>query len=209
MMPGIGPMDEHFVNQSPQRGTAALSGCVVPYSSLSLSSPTSSKYECLVDRNADNNGPEDLIQQTFFGELQRVVQLNLPKSFEIYHPQDETILLAHIKTCDVTENEDGFWEYSTMKPSPHFMDLKTIACVVGRVYDRGRWTFIDRSRPTAGVEMASPPSSSQSSDVTNFLTSDESDSDSASSSEVFSMLVSPSASGSPMVLDTSSAESSE
>ena len=69
----------------------------------SVTSLTPSKYECLVDRNAENNEPEDLIQQTFFGELQRVVQLNLPQSLEIHQPQDETVLLAHIKTCDVEQ----------------------------------------------------------------------------------------------------------
>jgi len=171
---------------------------------------TSLKYECLIDRNADNNGPDDLIQQTFFGELQRVVQLDLPKSSKIHHPQAETILLTHIKTCEATENEDGFWEYSTMRPSPHFADLKTIVCVVGRIHDRGHWTFIDRSGPTAHIEMASPPSSSRSSDITDFSTSDESESNSSSSSEVSSMLVSSLAgNGSPMDLGTSSAGSSE
>lgn len=173
---------------------------------LGYVSQTPPKYECLVDRNANNNEPEELVCETFFGELQRVVQLDLPKSLEIHQPQDETILLAHIKTCDVTENEDGFWEYSTIKPSPHFVDLKTITCVVGRVHDRGRWVFIDRSGPTAGVEMASPPSSSQSSDVTDFSTSDELDSDSASSLGDSSMSVSSSAvSSGAMNLDTSSA----
>lgn len=173
-----------------------------------LVSPSISKYECLVDRNANNDEPEDLVQQSFFGELQRVVQLDLPKSLEIHLPEGETILLAHIKTCDATENEDGFWEYSTMKPSPHFMDLKTVVCVVGRVFDRGRWTFIDRSGPTAHIEMATPSSSSQASDVTDFSTSDESDSESASLSETSSMSVSSSSNGSPMNLDRSSAGSS-
>ena len=184
-----------------------------------LVSPNSLKYECLIDQNADNDGPEDLIQQTFFGELQRVVQLDLPKSSEIHHPQAKTILLTHIKTCEATKNEDGFWEYSTIKPSPHFVDLNTIVCVVGRIHDRGHWTFIDRSGPTAHVEMVSLPSSSQSSDITDFSTSDESDSDEDGElafdeddkSEFSSMLVSSSASvgGSPMDLGTSSAESSE
>ena len=113
-----------------------------------------SKYECLVDRNTDNDEPEDFTQQTFFGELQRVVRLDLQKSPEIHQPQDETLLLAHIKTCNATENDDGFWEYSTMKSSPHFVDLTTISCVVGRVFDRGLWSLIDRSGSTAHVEMA-------------------------------------------------------
>ena len=70
-----------------------------------------------------------------------------------------------------------------MKHSPQFADLMTISCVVGRVFDQGQWTFVDRSGPTAHVEMASPPSSSQSSDVTDFLTSDESDPKQLSSPE--------------------------
>ena len=194
----------HIASQILQRGTAALFVCVGVRSLSFLSSPVSFKYECLVDRNANNNRPEDLVQQTFFGELQRVVQLNLPKSSKIHQPQDETVLLAHIQTCDATENEDHFWEYSAMRPSLHFIDLKAIACVVGRVYDRGRWSFIDRSGPTAHVEMASPPSSSQCSNVTDFSTSDDSDS-ALDSSQTSS---SPSSKGSPMDVDVSSTGSS-
>jgi len=105
------------------------------------------------------------------------------------------------QACDAIENEDGLWEYSTTKSVPHFVDLNAIACVVGRVYDRGRWTFIDRSGPTARVEMASPPSSSECSDVTDFSTSDEDpDEESVSGSS--------STKGSPMDLDASSTGSS-
>ena len=91
-----------------------------------------------------------------------------------------------------------------MRPSLHFIDLKAIACVVGRVYDQGCWSFIDRSGPMAHIEMASPPSLSQCSDVTNFLTSDNSDS-ALDSSQTSS---SPSSKGSPMDVDTSSMGSS-
>jgi hypothetical protein len=178
------------------------------YSPSFFVSRTSLKYECLVDCNADNEGPEDLIRETFFGELQRVVQLDLPKSSELHHYQDETILLAHVRTCNAIENDDGFWEYTSINHSPHFVDLKTIACVVGRVHDRGRWTFVDRSGSTAHAKMASPPSSSQCSDVTDFSTSDESDSSPGSLSEGSLMSGSSpaDANGSPMDLDTSSSE---
>ena len=97
-----------------------------------------------------------------------------------------------------------------MKHSPYFVDLTTISCVVGRVFDREKWTFIDRSRPTAHVEMASPPSSSQSSDVTDFSTSDESDPEHVSSPEELPMdLDSSPADGTPMDLDMASTGSSE
>ena len=95
-----------------------------------------------------------------------------------------------------------------MKPSPHFIDLNTIVCIVGRVYNRGRWSFVDRSGPTVHVKMATSSLSSQSSDVTDFSTSDESDSELVSSSEASLMSVSSSNDGSPMNLDTSSTGSS-
>ena len=71
-------------------------------------------------------------------------------------------------------------------------NLETTFCVVGRV---------DRSGPTAHVEMASPPSSSQCSDVTDFSTSEESDSGVRPSLGSFPMSDSSSARGSPMDLD--------
>ena len=188
-----------------------LCSCTLHSLCLIFISLTLPKYECLVDRNADNNEPEDLIQKTFFGELQRVIQFDLPQSVDIHHPQNETILLAHIKTCNATEREGNLWDYSTIRPSPHFVDLKAVSCVVGRVFDRERWTFIDRSGPTADAKMASPPSSSECSDVTDFSTSDESDSDpGADLDDALSLDVSSvDLNGSPMDLDESSAGSSE
>ena len=120
--------------------------------------------------NASNNLPEDLTVETSFAQLLRIVQLDLPPSNELYHRKAETVLLAHVKTCNATQNEDGLWEYSTMGKS-HFVDLNSIQCSVGRVHDRGKWTFIDRSGPTAHIEIASPATSSQSS-ITDLSTSD-------------------------------------
>ena len=91
-----------------------------------------------------------------------------------------------------------------MKPLLHFMGLKAIACIVERVYDQGCWMFIDRSGPTACIEMVSPLLSSQSSDITDILTSNESDSDSVSLSKVSSMSVSLPTNGNLMNLDASS-----
>ena len=142
-----------------------------------------------------------------------MVKLDLPRSCEIHQPQEETVLLAHLKTCEAVENEDGFWEYSLMKPSLHFMDLNTIVCIVGRVRDRGRWIFVDRSGPTVHVKMASPPSS-QCSDVTDFSTTDESESGSGDPESLSggSLSLNHPANdlgGAPMDVDTSSGGSSD
>jgi hypothetical protein len=133
-----------------------------------------------VDRNASsNNLPEDLVIETSFAQLLRIVRLDLPPSSELYHPEAETVLLAHIRSCNASRNEDDIWEYTTMGRS-HFIDLNSIQCSVGRIHDRGKWTFIDRSAPTAHIEIASPATESQSS-ITDPSTFDSFGSDSSSS----------------------------
>lgn len=137
-------MVRHIASQILQRGTAALFMCIGVRSLSLLSSPVSLKYECLVDRNTSNNRPEDLIQQTFFGELQRVVQLDLPKSSEIHQPQDETVLLTHIQTCDATENEDHFWEYSAMRPEGNCLCCWQGLQPGALVFHQQKWTHSTR-----------------------------------------------------------------
>jgi len=133
-----------------------------------------------VDTNASSDLPEDLVMKTFFAQLLRIVRLDLPSSPELYHLKAETVLLAHVVTCNATQNEDGQWQYSTMGKT-HFIDLNLIQCSVGRVQDQGKWTFIDRSGPTANIEIASPATSSQSS-ITYDSTSDDLGSETSSSS---------------------------
>jgi len=118
--------------------------------------------------------------ETSFAQLLRIIQLDIPPSAKLYHPKAETVLLAHVKTCNATQNADGLWEYSTMGKS-HFIDLNLVQCSVGWVHDRGKWNFIDRSGPTANIEIASPATSSQSS-ITDISTSDSFKSDSSSGS---------------------------
>jgi hypothetical protein len=136
------------------------------------------KYESLVDKNASNNLPEDFVVETSFAQLLRIVRLDLPPSPELYHLKPETVLLAHVMTCNATQNEDHIWEYSTMGKT-HFIDLNLIQYSVGRVFDCGKWRFVDRSGPTARIEIASPATSSQSS-FTDTSMSDVSKSNSSS-----------------------------
>ena len=139
-----------------------------------------SQYESLVDKNASNNLPEDLVLKTSFAQLLRVVQLDLPPSRELYHSNPEILLLAHVTTCNATKNSNGQWGYSTMGKT-HFIDLNLVQCSVGRVLDREWWTFVDRSGPTAHIEIASPATSSQSS-ITDISTSSGLSSNPSSSS---------------------------
>ena len=105
------------------------------------------------------------------GARQRIVRLDLPPSRKLHHLKAERLLLVHVVTCNATKNEaSDQWEYSTMGKT-HFIDLNLVQCSVGRIFDQGKWTFIDRSGPTAHIEIASPVTSSQSS-LTDFESSD-------------------------------------
>lgn len=153
------------------------------------------KYESLVDRNTSNNLPEDLVMETFFVQLLRIIRLDLPPSSELYCSKPKTLLLAHVVTCNATQNEDGQWEYSTMGKT-HFIDLNLIQCSVGQALDRGKWKIIDRSEPTAHIKIASPASSSQSSIIyssisDHFRSDSPSSGGSASTSEASSSQQSP------------------
>ena len=117
--------------------------------------------------------------ETSFAQLLRVVQINLPPSHELYHLKAETVLLTHIVTCNATQINNGHWEYSTMGKT-HFIDLNLVQCSVGWILDCGKWKFVDRSGPTAHIEIASPATSSQSS-ITDISTSDGFESDTSSS----------------------------
>ena len=163
-MAATGSRGTHLSTKTGQHGAHVVSSGSVPQflCAGTIDLLIRLKYESLVDRNASNNLPEDLVMETSFAQLLRIVQLDLPPSPELYHPKAETVLLAHVSTCNATRNKDHQWEYSTMGKT-HFIDLSLIQCSVGRVLDRGKWNFVDRSGPTAHIEIASPPTSSQSS----------------------------------------------
>jgi len=57
--------------------------------------------------------------------------------------------LGVIKACTITCIDDlGTLYYEELGPL-EVVDLATIHCVIGRVYDRGCWAIIDRSEKTA------------------------------------------------------------
>ena len=85
--------------------------------------------------------------KTFFGELQRVVALDVPRSKELHLSDLETIVLALVRTCDAEKGEDGLWRYTRFR-NRELVDLTAIRCLVGRVRDGEKWVMIDRNKKT-------------------------------------------------------------
>ena len=111
------------------------------------------KYEATSDVMAElENAPAEMEVQTYFGELQQIFSIKVPQSSQLHLNEPQTLFLASIKECDALFNEDGFWEFSSAGKLV-VIDLGTIQCVVGRIYDRGKWVIIDRSGDLAHINI--------------------------------------------------------
>ena len=85
-----------------------------------------------------------MTKKTFFAELHRVVRLEISASEDIYLHESEELFLALVKTCKAEQGENGHWKYLNLG-GLEFIDLSTIICTVGRVYNQGAWYIVDRN----------------------------------------------------------------
>ena len=85
-----------------------------------------------------------MMNRIFFAELHRIIRLEVPANGDLHLDKPEEVFLALVKTCKAEQDEHGFWKYSSLG-GVEFVDLTTIRCTVGRVYDRDAWYIIDRS----------------------------------------------------------------
>lgn len=99
------------------------------------------------------DAPAEMEVRTYFGELQQIFSIKVPQSPQLNLNEPETLFLAAVKECDASFSEDGFWEFSAARKLA-VIDIGTIQCVVGRIYDRGKWVIIDRSGSLAHINIA-------------------------------------------------------
>jgi len=98
-----------------------------------------------------------MVLQMFFGELQRIVKIDVPATPQLNLEEPQVLFFAIVKQCNATQSREGFWEYSTLG-GLEAVDIGLIQCVVGRIFDRGKWVIIDRSgdRAHADIEAGEP-----------------------------------------------------
>ena len=84
-----------------------------------------------------------MVKKTFFAELHRIIRLEISASEDIHLRECEEVFLALVKTCKSEQGQHGHQKYSNLG-GLEFIDLSTIVCTVGRVFDRGTWYIIDR-----------------------------------------------------------------
>ena len=91
-----------------------------------------------------------MVLGTFFGELQRIVKIDVKASPDLNLKEPQTLFYAIVKQCNVERTRDGFWEYQKLG-GLEAIDLGLVQCVIGRIFDRGKWVIIDRSGERAHV----------------------------------------------------------
>ena len=85
----------------------------------------------------------DFEEKTFFGQLNRILVLELPPAPQLDLTEPTTPILALIQEVNVTLR-DGIYFYKKFSLE-EVVDLKTVQCIVGRVKDRHEWAIIDQS----------------------------------------------------------------
>jgi hypothetical protein len=97
-----------------------------------------------VDRHArhQRRTPEFVLHH-FFGQLKRILLLELPSAPRLGLSKPTTIILALIQCVKATLKDDIYY-YKEVGVDV-VVDLSTVQCVVGRIQDRGMWAIVDRS----------------------------------------------------------------
>ncbi|PIL32951.1 hypothetical protein GSI_05069 [Ganoderma sinense ZZ0214-1] len=100
------------------------------------------RYELLVDRNARyRNRPTDFVSKTFWGQLRRILVVNVGPILSATPPEtkSQTLLLAVIHTCTIESSHNVLdIHYYRNHGRTEVVDLNYVQCCVGRVKDRGR-----------------------------------------------------------------------
>ncbi|KAJ3512417.1 hypothetical protein NMY22_g15338 [Coprinellus aureogranulatus] len=111
------------------------------------------KYMLYVDRNAHltyEEADEDLQLKSYFGEVQRVFLIRMPKSTELHIKSPETVVLVEIQPCDMDAGlgklkDLPIYLYPGMKDGTEIVDLTAVRCLVRRFKWKDTWALIDRS----------------------------------------------------------------
>jgi hypothetical protein len=97
-----------------------------------------------VDRHARNHRKTpDFKLQDFFGQLRRILLLELPSAPRLKLDKPTTVILAVIWEVKATLRNDIYY-YKELGVE-EVVDMKTVQCVIGRVKDRSEWAVVDRS----------------------------------------------------------------
>jgi hypothetical protein len=112
------------------------------------------QYELYVDKYARQRRKTPKLElKTFYGQIQHIILVRLPATQDLQLNEPETVILASIKNCPIKRSNDLDMHYYQGEDGyTEIVDITSIQCLVGRIFDRDWWTVIDRSGKLARPE---------------------------------------------------------
>lgn len=103
------------------------------------------QYELLVDLLAHIPSAEPVLEgRTFFGELDRIILVNLQANHGIDQAKDEVLILLDIHSCKTFRDRHGFYEYERWA-AREIVGAESLRGVVGRIEKtKTVFTFVQR-----------------------------------------------------------------
>jgi hypothetical protein len=93
--------------------------------------------------------------QTFYGQLENIyaIHFSLTSQQDLGPDCPSIVILAAIRSC-ILETADSQLKsldirYYTGTGALHVIDITSVQCVVGHIWDRNKWAIIDRSSSLA------------------------------------------------------------
>ena len=115
------------------------------------------QYEQMVDIHSRNHHVEaEFVSNTFYVQLQHIIVLKIPDSA---YTSAEILLLGVIQACVIEKHDyDLDIHYYSRMGATEVVDIRTIQCAVGRIWDRNQWAIFDRSGDLARALYTEEPS---------------------------------------------------
>lgn len=102
------------------------------------------QYELLVDALARDHRVDPVLDgKTSFGELERILLVQLPRNERIHQISDETLVLLDVRSCVTQMDTFGFVEYERHGPR-EIIEASALRALVGRIKNGSKWTFVRR-----------------------------------------------------------------
>jgi hypothetical protein len=100
--------------------------------------------------------------RVFYGRLLNIFVLNLPSNGTLGLPAPQTLILARVQECPITDpppipDTDSYIQREFDSTTPYVIDLQTISAVVGRFEWQGRIYIIDRSGGSVDPQLPDLP----------------------------------------------------
>lgn len=104
------------------------------------------EYEQLVDRHRNRRRAAPHFEsRTFFGQLQRILVVDLPASDTIHLRNPRTYILLDVHMCNTNVDRYGYSEYRPGQMGvQEVVDGTSLRALVGRMKDRGKYAIVQR-----------------------------------------------------------------